>query len=250
LNTSIYLTKRDSKLLADLHTYGILRTHHIAEKFFKGVAVSTVLRRLRILEEWKLIGRVTGLENGALAWKLEPKGVSMVSDRPPKRIFRPANLNHDLILVDLRLALERENIAGGWEPEHEIRRQVAQAHGINGLQDRAIPDGLAAVRYKGVMYPIAIELELNYKVRARYGRIFRRYREKKKLLAVWYLVKDLAMGRSLARSWNYHLREDCYTQFIWSVASDVIANPKTAEIHLPKSVHAVGDFFGPADINL
>lgn len=250
MKPSIFLTKRDSKLLAELHTYGILRTSHISEMFFKGVAPTTALRRLRILEQGGLIGRVHGLERGGLAWKVELKGASLVSELPPKRNFSQANLNHDLSVVDLRLALERENIVGGWVPEHEIRRQIIQAHGIHATKDKAIPDGLAAIRYKGVMRPMAIELELTYKERTRYSRIFRRYREKGKLLAVWYLVKDQAMGKSLARSWAYHDREGSYTQLIWSVVNDVVKDPKAAALHLPNSVRVVGDFFGPANVDL
>lgn len=249
MNQSFYVTKRDNQLLADLHTYGLLSTSQISEKFFKGVAPSTILRRLRILEDGGLIARIHGLERGELGWKVESKGAALVSALPPKKNFHPSFLVHDFRLVEIRQALERENIVGGWVPEHEIRRQFAQAHEVEAMRDRAIPDGLAAMRYRGVMHSVAIELELTYKDRTRYNRIFRRYREKKNILAVWYLVKDETMGKSLARLWRLQGNEGTYIRLIWSVASDVITRPKEAPVYLQNSVHAVGDLFGLADIN-
>jgi hypothetical protein len=55
------ITNRDRLLLFKLHSYGMLATNQVKTVVFNDIAVTTVLRRLRILEKGHLIKRVEGL---------------------------------------------------------------------------------------------------------------------------------------------------------------------------------------------
>lgn len=52
----------DLKLLKMTCEFGQLTTRQLGDYFFKGVAITTVLKRLRILEKEKLIKRDSGKE--------------------------------------------------------------------------------------------------------------------------------------------------------------------------------------------
>jgi hypothetical protein len=55
------ITNRDRLLLSQLHLYGMLATNQVRKIVFNDIAVTTVLRRLRILESKHLIKRIDGL---------------------------------------------------------------------------------------------------------------------------------------------------------------------------------------------
>lgn len=63
-------TARDLKLMEKLGQYGVLSTEQVAKTFFQNIAMTTVRRRLRLLEHAKRIYRVHGLDNGGVAWSL------------------------------------------------------------------------------------------------------------------------------------------------------------------------------------
>ena len=140
------LTKRDEALFVSLRDYGLLTTRQVALLHFKDVALTTVLRRLRKLEEASYIQRITGLESFEVAWAVTEKIISVVGERAFKRHFRRDTLEHDLKLTTLRLALEGNGIAWSWIPEHEIRSQLARRYGLRDLKSRLIPDVLWALK--------------------------------------------------------------------------------------------------------
>ena len=49
------LTDRDRQILLDIQEYGLLPTRKIADRYFENTALTTVLRRLRQLEEVRYI---------------------------------------------------------------------------------------------------------------------------------------------------------------------------------------------------
>src|SRR3989338_5636866 len=123
------LTKRDLEIFKLLSKTAILTTAQINRTVFQGVAVTTVLRRLRKLEKGKFIQRIEGLPGHELAWALTLRGADAVGYVSLKRHFHRLSLVHDVILADLRLTLEDHGIARSWIPEHEIRSAMAKGCG-------------------------------------------------------------------------------------------------------------------------
>lgn len=225
------LTNRDKELLRGLRSYGLFTTKQIAQLYFPGVALTTVLRRLRKLEATKYLQRITGIETYEAGWALASKGANAVNAHAYKRVFRKDILDHELKLVSLRLKLEGTRIAQSWIPEHEIRAQVARKHGLRDLSNRIIPDGLMGVNVNGLKESVAIELELNFKNTRRYEHTFIDYSIKRNVAFVWYLVQEDSLGRHLAKIWSDKAFRGHGVQFIWSNYFEVIESPATAKLH-------------------
>ncbi len=235
------LTQRDKKLLSDLTRYALMTTKQIQRTVFNSIAVTTVLRRLRVLERKGYIQRVEGLANAEKAWTVTLKGCEGTADRIPKRHFNRSTLPHDVKLTDLRLALEGHGLAHSWIAEHEIRSQMARSHGLSRMQGRNVPDGLMGIEYQSVKHSIAIELELHFKNQGRYKNIFENYRYKKNLWGIWYLVERKSLGKHLDKVWRKLYGETQSPLFMWSLVDEVILNPLEAPIYYyDKSFQAKG----------
>jgi DNA-binding Lrp family transcriptional regulator len=57
------MTPRDIYIIKKIAAYGMLTTKQINSVCFKSIATTTVLRRLRMLEDEKYIQRLRGLES-------------------------------------------------------------------------------------------------------------------------------------------------------------------------------------------
>ena len=76
------LTKRDLEIFAIISRCAILTTSQLSKTVFKGIAKTTVLRRLRKLEKAKFIERIEGLANYEKAWALTAKGAEAIGYPP------------------------------------------------------------------------------------------------------------------------------------------------------------------------
>lgn len=239
------LTSRDHDLLSMLARMGLLTTGQLNRTVFKNIATTTVLRRLRVLESSGYISRVEGLKNKENGWCLTLKGAEAISFLFPKRRFNRSTLDHDVMLADLRLILEGQSVAHSWIPEHEIRSKMARSHGIRRMESQTVPDGIMGVEYEGLKHSVAIELELNYKSKDRYRRIFWSYRGKDKTLAVWYFVPSKKFGESLSCLWAKHIGANSRVWLLWSEVDDVLKNGSQAQVHYFNHTNQIIDLFKP-----
>ena len=237
------LTERDTRLLLKLQSYAILTTRQMAWMVFPGVAITTVLRRLRALERNGYIQRIEGLPSTERAWGISTKSAAMHPDQVSKVHFPKHSLDHDLKLTALRLLLEREKLALSWIPEHEIRTKIARAHGLREAQRKVIPDGIVGVKTKGVKESISIELELNFKNSRRYSQIFHDYRRKTNLYAVWYVVGSESIGRHLAKCFRQCYFTARQPYLFWSVLQDVMHDPFAATLWHENKEYFVSQIF-------
>lgn len=238
------LTDRDRALLLDIQKYGILPTRLIASRHFPGVALSTVLRRLRVLNERRYIQRITGVENGSHAWCMTEKGAQELNGGPAKTSFPRHIIEHDLTLMKLRMRLEETGIAQAWIPEHVIRKCMAQASSYRNFDRANIPDGLMGFvsrRHNKLAY--AIELEMTAKSQSRHRDIFRQYERRDNLQAYWYIVRMRTIGNQImkaARQGSY--RYGCSTPYLmWSELDEVLADPLRATVYGHKFECPVND---------
>jgi hypothetical protein len=228
---STQLTDRDRKLFALLHSYGFLKTSDLSRLVFAGIRLTTALRRLRILETVGLIQRIDLASRGSVAWAVTEKGARIVSELPPKKTFRPDLIEHDLKLIDVRLALELAGVARSWIPEHEIRHKVFRHHGVRYAGSLLVPDGIMGVEStSGDSKAVAMEVELNFKNSKRYERIFRDYKSRKTLSAVLYLVSDPAIGKAALKAWQSAHVYDTQVEFYWTELGQLLSNPSSCEL--------------------
>ena len=212
-------------MLETLGGYGVLSTEQVAKMFFPGIALTTVRRRLRAIEEAKLIYRVHGLDSGGVAWALTKPTADRIGCSYPIRQFNRNSLNHDVTLSEVRSVLESLSVVENWVPEHALKSQAAVNQIRSSTEKPFVPDAIFSVRQKGQARVVALELELSGKNRKRYENILSRYLWKKSLWALWYLVSNEALGRSLERVWkeiNYGKRNDL---LMWSVLPNFLKDP-------------------------
>jgi hypothetical protein len=229
----ISLTSRDLELLKKLSSHGMLSTKQVGQLFFPGVAITTVLRRLRLLEASFYVRRILGLESQEALWVLAAKGALEASVPLPKRHWSKNMLEHDFKLLSLRLAMESIGVSKSWMPEHIIRSSIFEKYGLLRAKDKLVPDGFMAVEVDGIKHSIAIEVELTIKSRKRYLETFRRYSEKEGISGVWYLGRDKGILNQVRRNWYSSNREiRLYCSFI----DEVLQNPLEARL-LSKSGH-------------
>jgi DNA-binding Lrp family transcriptional regulator len=224
------LTQRDFRLFNLISTMAILTTAQLQRTFFNGIAMTTVLRRLRKLEKANYVQRIVGLPAYEIAWALTQKGAKTIGYESPKRNFHHLSLTHDVKLTELRLTLESHGVVQSWIPEHEIRSAMARKHGLRHLKGQVVPDGIMSVSYKDVMESVAVELELHYKNQDRYKQIFQSYIWKENIKAVWYFVQSAKLGKHLEKIW-LKAGGGATPWLLWSEVGDVITNGAKAKIH-------------------
>jgi hypothetical protein len=229
---SAQLTNRDRNLFALLHSYGFLKTSDLSRLVFTGIRLTTVLRRLRGLETNGFIQRIDLASRGAVAWAVTEKAAKLVSELPPKKSFRPDLIEHDLKLLEVRLALEAAGVSRSWIPEHEIRHKVFRHHGVRYAGSLLVPDGIMGVETtSGDSKAVAIEVELNFKNSKRYERIFSDYKSRKTLSAVLYVVSDPAIGKAALKAWQSAYRSDSWVEFYWTEFGQLLSDPPSCELY-------------------
>lgn len=237
------LTSRDEFLLRLLQTYGCLLTKQIASKVFPGVRLTTVLRRLRCLNDAGYIQKILGLESSERLLALTKKSADKFHFESAKTSFPRAILEHDSLLTTVRIQLEDQGVAHSWIPEHEIRQSVARKHGLRETKRRVIPDGIMGIEISGLKESVAIELELSPKNQNRYREILRDYSHKESLFAVWYLVQSKTIQRQIE-----HAAKSLYLgvkspKIFFSLVDDVLTNPSKAIIESKATRQKLCDVF-------
>jgi hypothetical protein len=224
------MTPRDQKLFRHLADYGMLTTKQINTIIFGGIATTTVLRRLRNLEEQKFIKRMVGLESGETLWIITEKALPKINGGEYfKRYWNKNLLEHDYKLLCLRLLLEESGVAKSWEPEHKIRYLVFQKYDLQEAKNKLIPDGLMITEGNFKKSSVAIELELTLKNKERLKDVFKRYLEKKDLDHLWYICGSSMVARSIASIWS-EVRGSSQLHLKLSLFTDVMNRP-SAHFH-------------------
>ncbi len=205
---SMRLEKRDLSLLGAITRYGILSTEQIQARFFANVAKTTMLRRLRILEDEELIRRVQGLPGGENAWIMTRHGYEATENNgtPPK--FNNQNaIRHEVRLSSVRMHLESIGLGETFVPEWELKRKLAE-NNIKAANEKQVPDGIMIVQSEGRPQSVALELELTAKGFARYKKVTLEYERKRKLSFVWYLITDERIAKMLMPLWKNRDRSE------------------------------------------
>lgn len=139
-------------------------------------------------------------------------------------------LEHDHKLVGLRIALEMSGMAHSWTPEHEIRSFIFKKHGLRGMKDRIVPDGLMGIEVGGERHSVAIELELTLKNKTKLRKALGRYIEKGGFHALWYVAPKKSILDSVWRQWLAMGGQRSGIKLYASILSEVLAEPAKARL--------------------
>lgn len=225
----------------------MLSTNQISELFFEGVANTTVLRRLRILEASQLLRRVVGLDTKECLWIVTATGAQMAKVEIVKTKWSKHMIEHDHKLIALRLLLESVGVARAWMPEHEIRSHMFKKYGLREIKNKIIPDGFIGIEVNGKMESVALELELTLKNKKRYQNIIRHYQNKENLYAVWYIVPTSSMIKSIKETWKKHASSYSGVKVYFSGLNELMNNPLEANLIGLNSVIKLSELFAPLE---
>ncbi len=236
--SNVILTTRDRELLRSLYDHTVMTFSQIALRHFANVAKPTIINRLSKLENAGFISRERiprmelGRDRNAIGVVFQITRLGILSLRQsasgsdlralPIRIHHHS-LNHDLILVDLRQALERR-FAGARVTNGKLLSLSGKAE--------AMPDlVLERPSEKG---KVAIELELSAKCERRYQEIVLRYRMSNEYQKVIYFLDDSYIERLITRvivNRNPHPKATFTTdKFYFADLNEFITKPETTTI--------------------
>lgn len=224
------ITSRDIEVFKLIANYGMLTTKQINSTRFNSIAITTVLRRLRMLEDKKYIQRLLGLESQDILWPLLPKGAEAAGVAIPKRHWSKNLLGHDHKLISLRLNLENSGIAHSWIPEHLIRANIFRNNDFRTAKEKLIPDGLMATEAHRKRLSVAIELELTLKNKDKLHKTLSRYKRQDGILGVWYIAPSTSLLNSISAAWNTLGGPSIGNRLYLSVLDDVMKNSLAAKV--------------------
>lgn len=184
--------ERDAEILKWINGFGFASAEQI-QSFMK-VGKTACYVRLKKLVDGGYLTRERILHGQARIHKLTKKGMLACGDAIlPLKYVNLGTFRHDFKLVDLALMLERET-GGSFMPDRRIRHD----EGLSGVgQLGHIADGYLSV---GQDKPIAVELELSVKSRARIQSIINDYGGNLAVKEVWYYTDNKEVVRAIAKA--------------------------------------------------
>ncbi len=184
--------ERDSELLRWVNGFGFASAEQI--KGWMGVGNTAAYVRVKKLVEAGYMSRERILHGQARIHKVTKKGVLAGGDSIwPVGQINLGTFRHDFKLVDLALQLEKET-GGSFKPDRRIRHD----EGLSGVgQLGHIADGYLTI---GEEKPIAVELELSVKSRARINSIIEDYGGNLDVSEVWYFTDQSEVARAIEKA--------------------------------------------------
>ena len=183
---------RDADVLRWINGFGFASVDHI--KAFMGVGQTAAYVRIKKLVEDGYLERERILHGQARIHKVTKKGIIASDDGVlPLKYVNLGTFRHDYKLIDLALMLEAET-GGKFTPDRRIRHD----EGLSGVgQLGHIPDGYLHI---GNNKPIAVELELSVKSRARIQSIIHDYGGNLNVQEVWYYTDNKEVVRAISKA--------------------------------------------------
>lgn len=221
------LQERDLNLMQNLSRFGVMSTRQIAETLFASVAMTTVLKRLRILEDSKFIFSCGHLSDGSKVWSLAKEGGRTIN---ANEIFYYKNQNtiqHDVCLTGARLALETIGLGTDWTSEAELKQNQGYYH-----RGGIVPDGIFTSDVFNQAQVVAFELELSPKSHLRYKKIFQEYRRLDAIGVIWYVLRDKSIAKPIIKQWQSRINKTTQT-LLFAQLDDLLTNRENTRITSP-----------------
>jgi hypothetical protein len=194
------LTPRDYNFLLAIFRFGFLTAKDARDEFWDKKDNRNHLKRIRILENHRLIEKLLVHEPSDIPYRLTKLGEQLIRKRglvsqnsayKCPRYSTP--YNHDKALNRLLRRLEESPSVAHIETEKDLHVRYKQKLEIfsQRQEEFKIPDGLIALRGSGgAVIECALELELHLKSRNAYRKIFRDYQRTSHWQCILYVVSD------------------------------------------------------------
>ena len=238
--SNLKLTKRDIQLAEKLSQYGILSTRQIETMCFSGIRTTTVLRRLRRLEEDEYLRRVP--ETRPYIWTLGKRDM-LLYEMPRYGLINRNTLSHDMAINDVRWVLEKAGLGAAWKPGHILRKQAARTYTNSRGSIDAIPDGLIGVPVQGTYRGVALEVELHAKGHYRYRKVFQSYYDKKNIWKIWYIVAHEKLGQQILKISSKVYWNKAPGFVAYSLLDELVKDPFTARAWTAQGSAMVSEIF-------
>lgn len=184
--------ERDAEILRWVNGFGFATADQIQK--FMGVGKTAAYVRIKKLVNGGYLVRDRILHGQARIHKVTKKGTLACDDAVlPLKDVNLGTFRHDMKLVDLALMLE-ERTGGKFIPDRRIRHD----EGLSGVgQIGHIADGLLFI---GDEKPVAIELELSVKSRARIQDIINGYGGDLSVREIWYFTDQQSVATAISKA--------------------------------------------------
>lgn len=184
--------ERDAEILRWVNGFGFASAEQIRQ--FMKVGNTAAYVRVKKLVEGGYLARERILHGQARIHKVTKKGVLASGDAVlPLNYVNLGTFRHDFKLVDLGLMLE-EQTGGTFQPDRRIRHD----EGLSGVgQLGHVADGYLHI---GEDKPIAVELELSVKSRARIQSIIDGYGGNLAVKEVWYYTDQKSVAAAIGKA--------------------------------------------------
>ncbi len=184
--------ERDIEILRWVNGFGFASADQIRQ--FMQVGNTAAYVRIKKLVEGGYLTRERILHGQARIHKVTKKGVLASGDAVlPLKYVNLGTFRHDFKLVDLGLMLEAQ-MGGSFTPDRRIRHN----EGLSGVgQLGHIADGYLHI---GEDKPVAIELELSVKSRARIQSIIDGYGGNLDVKEVWYYTDQKSVKHAIEKA--------------------------------------------------
>lgn len=212
------LTKRDRVLFRLLCRHNLLSTKQIHERVFAQLELTTVMRRLRKLQESGFIVRLGMLPCRTWVWGCSQLSNDLFTGFASSSRTNLHTLNHDTQLSEVRFLFEETTRVDSWyDIRHITRDAMPQAFEMDYRRgsfnfakgDAAlIPDGLFIGWKNNQPMTCALELELSIKASARYRRIFAGYSYRKTPEVLIYVVENDQIRHAVEANADCDLRRE------------------------------------------
>lgn len=243
------IQNRDLDVLRACQKYGLLSTNQIAELHFKNLHPTTLMRRLKILADAKLLVRIDSLPNNQSAWSLGREGALLIRAGDPPRFTNRNTTLHDVTLSGVRMDLERMGLGENFSTEMELKKRINWKLDERKKDNLQVPDGIFTARspvQKNTLV-VALEVELHAKNHRRYRRIVSQYLAKKSLSYVWYFVKSESIARTIRDQYQALPKYDESPKFLFTVIAEAKAVLGLGEVNFPVLDSKTGKWMKPND---
>lgn len=209
-------TPRDEELFRLICRHNLLSTKQIHAQVFPALKLTTVMRRLKKLEQGRLLKRVGRLYSGTSVW-----GNSQEANDRTTGFFSSSRTNlhtleHDVTVTDIHLLLEKITKIEEWLDVRHIRSGSIGdpfekdfgvfEFGKKGKDPELMPDSLFIAKHQGKRKTFSLEVELSVKAQSRYHELIDTYVERKEPKLVLYVVRDLKVRNAVFKAAKNHYK--------------------------------------------
>jgi DNA-binding Lrp family transcriptional regulator len=248
--SKIILTERDVKILKLLKEFGVVSTDQLGRFIFNGVNRTTVLRRLRLLEDSHYIRKRGTLPNATAVWVIEPDGTKILSGVSERDIYPIHQLPHEMTLNEVRWKMYELDLVKSWMTERDLRKQIAKEYTYKRRTGWIVPDALVSFQnVKMENFHARIEVELTLKSDQKYEQLVKKYYDwyDKKHVFTWYVVKSAKMGIRILTLAQKYGALGAEKHFGFTVIDEFLKNPWRTNIQMWSKQIPMSEFLNAKD---